>query len=95
MTNLLTNAVKYTDSGHIDFIINSKNENDIALITVSVVDTGRGIKEETMNCLFDKFNRLEEDKNSNIEGTGLGLCFPEVYNQGCHGRRSQRIKKEG
>ncbi len=75
MTNLLTNAVKYTDSGHIDFIINSKNENDIALITVSVVDTGRGIKEETMNCLFDKFNRLEEDKNSNIEGTGLGLAI--------------------
>ena len=44
-------------------------------MVISVKDTGRGIKEENVDKLFTKFDRLEEDKNSTIDGTGLGLVI--------------------
>ena len=75
VTNLLTNAVKYTDKGYIDFDVSSINEKNCCKLKISVADTGRGIKKEQMDKLFTKFNRLEEDMNTTIEGTGLGLAI--------------------
>ena len=75
ITNLLSNAVKYTEKGYIDFKVSCINERDISKLTITVSDTGRGIKKEQMDNLFTKFNRLEEDKNTTIEGTGLGLAI--------------------
>ena len=75
ITNMLTNAVKYTEKGHIDFSVNVVNSKDIASLIISVKDTGRGIKKEQIKKLFNKFERLDEDKNSSIEGTGLGLAI--------------------
>ena len=75
ITNLLSNAVKYTEKGYIDFKVSCINEKDISKLTITVSDTGRGIKKEQMDTLFTKFNRLEEDKNTTIEGTGLGLAI--------------------
>lgn len=79
MTNLLTNAVKYTDSGHIDFSVECVNADKEASLTISVSDTGQGIKEEVIGTLFDRFKRLEEDRNSKIEGTGLGLAITKQF----------------
>ena len=75
ITNLLTNAVKYTDRGYVDFDVQCINENEYCNLTITVSDTGRGIKKEQMDKLFTKFNRLEEDVNTTIEGTGLGLAI--------------------
>lgn len=75
MLNLLTNAVKYTNEGHVDLVINSVNKDDICRLIISVEDTGRGIKPENINKLFTKFNRLDEDRNTTTEGTGLGLAI--------------------
>ena len=75
ITNLLSNAVKYTEKGYIDFKVSCINEKDISKLTITVSDTGRGIKKEQMDNLFTKFNRLDEDKNTTIEGTGLGLAI--------------------
>lgn len=75
ITNLLTNAVKYTEKGYIEFKVNCINEKNTCKLTISVKDTGRGIKKEQMENLFNKFSRLEEDKNTTIEGTGLGLAI--------------------
>ncbi len=75
VTNLLTNAVKYTEKGYIDFSVNCINEKDECKLKITVSDTGRGIKKEQMDKLFTKFNRLEEDMNTTIEGTGLGLAI--------------------
>jgi len=75
ITNILTNAAKYTEQGEINFTVNCINEGDICSLVISVEDTGRGIKPEKMNTLFTKFNRLDEDKNTTIEGTGLGLAI--------------------
>ena len=75
--NLLTNAVKYTDSGEIDFTVTCINRinTNTCLIYIAVKDTGRGIKKENMDKLFNKFERIDEDKNTTIEGTGLGLAI--------------------
>jgi len=75
ITNILTNAVKYTDQGEINFEVNCVNENGMSKLVISVEDTGRGIKPEKIDTLFTKFNRLEEDRNTTIEGTGLGLAI--------------------
>ena len=74
--NLLTNAIKYTKEGSITFSIDykKKDENNI-LLNVHIIDTGIGIKEEDMNKLFTPFERIEEEKNRTIEGTGLGISI--------------------
>ena len=75
ITNLLTNAVKYTEKGIIDFEVSCINEKGISKLVISVEDTGRGIKPEKIDKLFTKFQRLEEDRNTTLEGTGLGLAI--------------------
>jgi len=75
ITNLLTNAVKYTEEGYIDFKVNCINEDGISKLQIIISDTGRGMKQDQINQLFTKFYRLEEDKNTAIEGTGLGLAI--------------------
>ena len=78
--NLMTNAVKYTDSGSITFKLGFERINaqdaglyvDFELIElcVSVQDTGHGIRSEDIDKLFDSFERVELKRNRNIEGTG-------------------------
>ena len=74
--NLLTNAVKYTSVGSVILTMKLiRMEGSIAMIYVSVRDTGIGIKEEDRDALFESFERLDEIRNHNIEGTGLGLSI--------------------
>ena len=75
ITNILTNAVKYTEEGHIDFEVNCINQKEQSSLVIKVADTGRGIKKDQIDKLFTKFQRLDEDKNTTIEGTGLGLAI--------------------
>ncbi|MCM1283420.1 MAG: ATP-binding protein [Muribaculaceae bacterium] len=74
VTNLLTNAVKYTPQGsiHLHAAYERTGEEQLDLI-LSVEDTGTGIRKEDMGKLFESFQRLDEEKNRNIEGTGLGM----------------------
>lgn len=76
ITNILINAVKYTERGSITFSVSYKRIEDDPeniMLNVSVKDTGIGIKEEDITKLFSEFERLEEKRNRNIEGTGLGM----------------------
>lgn len=75
--NLLTNAAKYTDKGEIEFNVTCVNRQDTkkCLLYIAVKDTGRGIKKEDISKLFNKFERIDEDRNTTIEGTGLGLAI--------------------
>ena len=74
IVNLLTNAVKYTEEGSVTLDISVKErDGDSVMLGVSVSDTGIGIKEEDISKLFDSFQRIEENRNRNIEGTGLGI----------------------
>lgn len=84
ITNIISNAVKYTRSGSVTLsiksgeIVNVNGEKTIS-IHVSVKDTGIGIKEEDMSKLFDSFMRLDEKHNKNIEGTGLGMSITTYF----------------
>ncbi len=92
--NILTNAAKYTDRGEINFNINCINRTDTntCLMYISVRDTGRGIKKEDVDKLFNKFERLDEDKNTTVEGTGLGLAITKSLAEMMGGRITVQSK---
>ena len=72
--NLLTNAAKYTEEGGFTLSLKVENQTDAKCsLRFSVKDTGIGVKEEDLEKLFTAYERLDEQKNSNIQGTGLGL----------------------
>ena len=75
VTNLLSNASKYTEHGFVKYSVSCINNNNICRLIITVEDSGRGIKEENISKLFTKFQRLDEDRNTTIEGTGLGLAI--------------------
>jgi len=75
ITNVLTNAAKYTEKGEINFDVKCVNNKNQCKLIISIKDTGRGIKTEQIDKLFNKFQRLDEDKNTTTEGTGLGLAI--------------------
>lgn len=78
ITNILTNAVKYTEKGNIVFKISHGRlgtDPSSIMLNVSVKDTGIGIKDEDMQRLFSEFERIDEERNRNIEGTGLGMSI--------------------
>lgn len=74
--NILTNAVKYTEKGSVRLSLrHEKQDEDHIAMSVSVKDTGIGIKEEDLKKLYSPFERIEEERNRTIEGTGLGMSI--------------------
>ena len=73
LVNLMTNAVKYTNEGSVTLTVSGVKQEENIILTFSVEDTGIGIKEEDIPKLFEEFERIEEKRNRNIEGTGLGM----------------------
>ena len=74
INNFLSNAIKYTKEGTVTLSIRFESmQKDQILLSIAVQDTGIGIREEDMQKLFGSFTRIEEERNRNIEGTGLGL----------------------
>lgn len=94
--NLLTNAAKYTEEGYIDFKVSSVIKEDVCRLIISVEDTGMGIKTDQVDKLFNKFSRLDEEKNITIEGTGLGLAITKKLLELMNGKITvQSIYGEG
>ncbi len=80
ITNILTNAVKYTEKGSVTFHIGYEKDpedKDSVLLDIYVKDTGIGIHEEDMEKLFSEFERIDEKRNRNVEGTGLGISITQ------------------
>ncbi len=75
MVNLLNNAVKYTNEGKITLTVRGNLVNDSINLKIKIKDTGIGIKEENIEKLFADFERVDTEKNKDIEGTGLGLAI--------------------
>lgn len=74
ITNLLTNAIKYTERGSVTLHITlADRKEETASVYVEVRDTGIGIKEEEICKLFEAFERLDTRRTHTIEGVGLGL----------------------
>ncbi len=82
ITNILSNAVKYTKEGGITFkagFEKIEEDPDSIRLLISVTDTGVGIKPEDMDRLFKAFERIDENKNRNVEGTGLGMNIAQSF----------------
>lgn len=73
LTNLLTNGVKYTNTGTVTLQLTSTLEQGNARLYFRVKDTGIGIHEEDIDKLYDAFRRFDLSQNRNVEGTGLGM----------------------
>ena len=77
--NLLTNAVKYTNKGSVtfglDFVEIPYSDGRKISLRVKISDTGIGIKKEDLDKLFQPFERIEENRNRTVEGTGLGMSI--------------------
>ena len=72
VSNLLSNAIKHTEAGDkIDFIVSKGTRPDT--ITIRIADTGEGIPQENLDCIFDFFYQSPHAKNNS--GTGIGLAI--------------------
>ncbi|MBF9033025.1 response regulator [Rhodobacterales bacterium HKCCE2091] len=78
LTNLMGNAVKFTDAGYIKVMVthDSVTDDGVALRIV-VEDTGIGIPPDMAEAIFADFTQVEEQKNRQYEGTGLGLAITQ------------------
>lgn len=79
LSNLLTNAVKYTNKGSVTLKVSCKIEGENARIFYAVIDTGIGIKKENIDKIYDAFQRFDLSRNKNVEGTGLGLNIAKQF----------------
>jgi len=77
--NLLTNAIKFTNEGHVRLVFGMEKTDDPKRIVfkMDIYDTGIGIKREDISALFENFAQLDTKKNRNVEGTGLGLAITQ------------------
>lgn len=75
LSNLLSNAIKYTHEGFVRLMVNGEYRGDYMDLRFQIKDTGIGIKSEDLEKLFIAFERIEESRNRNIEGTGLGITI--------------------
>lgn len=75
INNIMSNAIKYTREGGINFSVTGHQEEDSEVLHFEIEDTGAGIREEDLHRLFEAFERIDEKTNRNIEGTGLGMAI--------------------
>ncbi|WP_309085093.1 response regulator [Chelativorans sp.] len=75
VTNLVGNAVKFTDSGYVLVDISGESLGGQTQLRVRVTDTGIGIPEEKLALIFDKFSQVDSSSTRRHEGTGLGLAI--------------------
>ena len=77
VTNLVGNAVKFTDRGGVRLTTGLERAGDRANLTVSVADTGRGIPAEALPHVFERFYQVDGSLTRGVEGTGLGLAISQ------------------
>lgn len=75
LANLVGNAVKFTEQGHIKVILRGSHEHDVCLYEVIVEDTGIGIPEDKLNSIFEKFSQVDSIYQRKAGGIGLGLAI--------------------
>jgi len=82
LTNILTNALKYTPKGKITF----KSYRDNGNVHVEVSDTGMGIKKNDIDKIFERFYQVESEITRKIQGTGLGLALSKEFIEAMGGK---------
>lgn len=75
LINIINNAIKYTEKGSVTFSVKGEIQEDNVCMSFDVKDTGIGIRPEDMERLFAEFERIDVQRNKNVEGTGLGMSI--------------------
>jgi CheY-like chemotaxis protein len=75
INNLIGNAIKYTEKGSVVIEIKITTKNDLSFASMSIIDTGIGIKKENLKQIFEAFRQVSEGLSRQFEGTGLGLTI--------------------
>ena len=75
LTNLIGNAVKFTESGHVIVRVTGITEGRACRVHITVEDTGIGIPADKVEHVFGEFNQVDDERNRKFEGTGLGLAI--------------------
>ena len=75
ITNLVGNAIKFTDHGHVLVDVAGRTDGDRTVLDVAVEDTGCGIPQEKLDRVFHKFEQVDGSASRRFEGTGLGLSI--------------------
>jgi signal transduction histidine kinase len=89
-SNLIDNAIKFTERGSIDVRVSTSGPDAI----VEVADTGVGIEDEALARIFDRFYRTDKSRSRAVEGTGLGLAIVRSIAR-VHGGNVQAIRRPG
>ncbi|MBI5324285.1 MAG: PAS domain S-box protein [Ignavibacteriae bacterium] len=79
ISNLINNAVKFTQEGSIKVNISNENIDSLEWAIIEVTDTGIGIEESDYGRIFDEFRQVSEGLSRSFEGTGLGLTICKKY----------------
>jgi two-component system sensor histidine kinase/response regulator len=86
LTNLTNNAIKFTESGEVALRATLERENaDTAKIYFEIRDTGIGIPQDRMDCLFKSFSQVDASTTRKFGGTGLGLAISKYLVEMMHG----------
>ncbi len=75
LTNLVGNAVKFTEKGHVLVNVSGAVERGVAKLAIAIVDTGVGIPEDKLQAVFEQFSQVDASNTRRHEGTGLGLAI--------------------
>lgn len=79
LKQLLSNAVKFTETGGIFLKVNEEVHNNLRTISISVEDTGIGISLKNQEIIFDEFRQVSEGIGRNYEGVGIGLTIVKRF----------------
>lgn len=75
LTNLVSNAIKFTQTGGVVVRVEHRNEASGAMLHFSVTDSGIGLDQDQLRCLFQPFSQAQPDTSRRYGGTGLGLAI--------------------
>lgn len=79
VSNLVSNAIKYTDRGSVEISAEIKSENGKNFLITKIKDTGIGIPRDKFDLIFEEFRQVDEGQGRNFEGVGLGLTITKKY----------------
>lgn len=79
LVNLANNAVKFTESGCVEISVQHERAADGIYLSISIRDTGIGIRPDDLDKLFNSFQQVDSKRNRNVEGTGLGLAISREF----------------
>ncbi|MGH7817640.1 MAG: ATP-binding protein, partial [Candidatus Binatia bacterium] len=83
LTNLVNNAIKFTDQGRVRISAEMRDEDD--LFELRVADTGPGIPDDRLERIFEKFHQIDSATTRNFSGAGLGLYIVKTFVDLFHG----------